>query len=174
VTDIQGELAKYKGSKEDMSSQRRARTDAEVMLTIHTVRDHYNELGTTGIFGYQTWWLSSDVTTQMAAVAVGGEKFTRTCYMRPDFLYNYISLAPLKGEIDQSFQKMFPTLLGVNISWQLPQDVVTQIHKYMKQHKETNIGRLKATLRELADNLKQEPSNQTSAYAKLFLQKHLD
>jgi hypothetical protein len=173
VTEIQGELAKYKGSKEDMSSQIRARTDAEVMLTIHTVRDHYNELGTTGIFGYQTWWLSSDVTTQMAAVAVGGEKFTRTCYMRPDFLYNYISLAPLKGVIDQSFQKMFPTLLGINISWQLPQDVVTQIHKYMKQHKETNIGRLKATLRELADDLKQDPSNQTSAYAKLFLQKHL-
>lgn len=173
VTQIQGELAKYKGHEEDPSSQKRAHTDAEVMLTIHTVRDLYNELGKTGIFGYQTWWLSSDVTTQMAAVAVGGEKFTRTCYMRPDFLYNYISLAPLKGEIDQSFQKMFPSLLGVNISWQLPGDVSNQIHKYIRQYKETNLGRLKATLRELVDDLKQDPSNQTSEYAKLFLKEHL-
>jgi hypothetical protein len=91
--------------------------------------------------------------------------------MRPDFLYNYISLAPSRGEIDQAFAELFPTLLGVNISFQIPGEVVGVIKKFIKEHQERNPARLQSVLRELIDKLKQDPSYETRERLVPFLDK---
>jgi hypothetical protein len=165
-------LAKYKGVGE-RGGQHRAHTDAEVILTIYGLRQQGNELGTGGIFGYRTWWLSSDVTTQKAATAVCGAKYANGCYMRPDFLYNYISLAPTKGEITEAFSGLFPTLLGVNISFHMPSDITELVHTFVKAYKGMNPARIKATLRELAENLKQDSAYRTRNRVRLFLDDRL-
>ena len=172
INKIEEELVKYKGGPSRFGSKKKAHTDAEVMLTVHSLRDRDNELGTTGIFGYYTWWLTSDVTTQKAAIAAAGEKYGRTCYMRPDFLYNYISLAPQKGQIEESFRHLFPTLLGVSLSWELPLEVTREIHKFLKEHKEASNGRLKGVIRELIDNLKQAPDKVTAEFVRDYVDEH--
>ena len=171
ITEIQQELVKYKEVRTSRGSAQRARNHADVMLTVHALREQGNELATTGIFGYKTWWLSSDVTTQQAAVVVTGNKYGRSCYIRPDFLYDYISFAPTKGQIDQAFQNIFPSLLGVNISFALPDDVTKMIHKFVKEHAEQSDTRMKAILRELADDLKENTEKQNAAYASEFLRR---
>jgi len=168
IADIQANLEKYKGQQEK-GRQEKARTDAEVILTIHAIRELHNELGTGEIFGYRTWWLSSDVTTMKAAVEALGEKYATSCYMRPDFLYNYISIAPSKGQIGEAFGELFPTLLGVNISHHVPGEVTEAVHRFVKEHKEINRTRLKGKLRELTDHLKQHPSIRTGNRVRLYL-----
>lgn len=171
VERIVQKLVRYKKIRSGRGAEKRARYDSTVILTIHALRNRNNESGTAGIFGYKTWWLTSDITTQMAAADTDGSKYTASCYMRPDFLYNYISLAPKKGEIDETFKEMFPTLLGINVSWQLPEEVATTIQKYIKEHKEKNPTRVKSDLRELSDELKQFPSYQLTERAKEFFSK---
>jgi hypothetical protein len=170
VSLIQSELAKSRGLGV-RGSQQKAQNDAEVILTVHELRELGNELSKGEIFGYRTWWLSSDVLTQRAVASVFRSKYRENCYMRPDFLYNYISLAPSRGEIDQAFAELFPTLLGVNISFQIPGEVVGVIKKFIKEHQERNPARLQSVLRELIDKLKQDPSYETRERLVPFLDK---
>ena len=156
---IASKLAAYKGKI-------KSKTDAELIVTIFAIRERNNEIATSGIFGYKTWWLTSDVTTQMVAAEVAASKYSVGCYMRPDFLYNYVSLAPTQGQIDDAFTTFFPTLLGVNLSTRLPDHVSSVIHKYVKEHENESESRKLAVINELIDDLKQNPQHQNAAYVK--------
>lgn len=143
--------------KKKKSAPVKAETDTELILTIYGLREKNNELGTAGIFGYKTWWLSKDTSTQQAVNEAFGNKYKVSCYIRPDFLYNYISLAPKKMEIDAAYHELFPSLLGVNISYHLPSETINFIHQHINQHKSQNPARLKATLHNLAEEIKVNP-----------------
>lgn len=162
---ISSKLSQYKWGTEKITQKKSIR-DASLMLTIYGLRQRDNETGTQGIFGYRTWWLTSDITTQRAAIEVLGDKYSVSCYMRPDFLYNYISIAPTKGQIDSAFKDMFPTLLGVNISSYLPDQVSRVIHKYVNEHADESETRKISRIGELIDELKQDIACQTEAYVK--------
>jgi hypothetical protein len=163
VRSLQKELVSHKGKGP-------ALTDAEVILTVQKLRESNNELGGGGIFGFRTWWLTRDVTTQIAATKVFGKRYGTSCYMRPDFLYNYISLAPSRGEVDEAYAELFPTLLGVNISVHMPEGVTSALQAFIKEHKETNKGRMKGIIRELSEKLRSDPSCQTRNRVKHFLE----
>jgi len=165
VQRISSRLSSYKLG-DPRASKLRSTADAQVISTIFAVRERNNEISTSGISGYKTWWLTSDVTTQIAAAEVSGNKYSISCYMRPDFLYNYISLAPTKGQIDDAFTHFFPTLLGVNLSTFLPENVSQVIHNYVKEHKEQSESRKISIINELIDDLKQNPRHQNVQYVK--------
>ncbi|OGO22066.1 MAG: hypothetical protein A2Z28_06725 [Chloroflexi bacterium RBG_16_51_9] len=163
-------LSEYK-SGTDAAKKHVSRNDAEVILTIFALRERNNELGTANIYGYRTWWLTSDITTQKAATEVEAEKYAVSCYMRPDFLYNYISLAPAKGQVDTAFSNMFPTLLGVNISTYLPSGMSEIVHKYVREHSDESEARKISRISELIDDLKQDPRKQTEQFVRSRVQK---
>ncbi len=50
--------------KQAKHSQRVAQSDARLILTIYALRKDRNESDASGMFGFQTWWLSKDVSTQ--------------------------------------------------------------------------------------------------------------
>jgi hypothetical protein len=165
VERISSKLSSYKLG-DAKATKLKSTTDAQVILTIFAIRERNNEISTSGISGYKTWWLTSDVTTQIAAAEVSGNKYSVSCYMRPDFLHNYISLAPTKGEIDDVFTRFFPTLLGVNLSTFLPENVSQVIHNYIKEHKEQSESRKISIINELIDDLKQNPQHQNVQYVR--------
>lgn len=137
----------------------RARTDAKQLLTIYQLRKDNNETSQTGIFGYKTWWLTSDVTSQRAFQQIADEQeSTATPYIRADYIYNYIALAPSKQHVDGIYRKMFPTLLGVNVSFYVPSDVAQYIRKLLNEYeKVVDKPRFRAKLRELIHYLKSSP-----------------
>lgn len=148
----------------------KAMNDARVILAIYQLREKNNEIGQAdAIFGYRTWWLSSDIKTYKAVRAVFGKRFTESCYMRPDFLYNYISLAPSYDQANAAFAELFPTLLGVNISFRVPHEVTTTILKYLKEHAALPLARKRAVLRRLADKLKTDSTLNTREHIVAFL-----
>jgi len=147
----------------------RAKIDAQVMLTVHRLRDRDNESGDAGIFGYRTWWLTKDVTTEKAATLAAGSKYATTCYMRPDFLYNYISLAPKTAAIEEAFRQMFPTLIGVDMSYYLPEEVVKIVHLYVKDYGKMHPSRVIGAIRALSDELKQCSDDQLVQRTREFM-----
>jgi hypothetical protein len=157
------ELAAHK------SVRHKAQTDARLALTVYALRDMRNEAGVGGIFGLQTWWLSTDTSTHRAVRKVFPDRYQTSCCIRADFLYHYVSLAPSKTLADDVFKEIFPTLVGVSISYHLPADVANLAHKFVADHSVTNPARLRAILRELSDRLKTESTLANRVRVKHFL-----
>ena len=97
------------------------------------------------------------------------DKYRVSCYIRPDFLYNYISLAPKPQSIQKSFNAMFPSLLGVNISYHLPREIIDCIHKFMTEYKKKNKARRGAILMSLGEKLRTDPNAKTRAFVSHYL-----
>ena len=171
VDALKKELAQYKVHQDIAGRERKALNDARVILTIFNLREKNNEVGEAGIHGYKTWWLSSDITTHRAVRQIFGSRYPHHCYMRPDFLYNYIALAPSKGETEEAFAELFPTLVGINISFRVPDGVVSSVHSFIADHKNLNRARLKAALREFSNNLKSDPSYWNAERTKKFFER---
>ncbi len=141
-------------------SDHKAMVDVRIILAIYAFREKRNEKADRGIFGYKTWWLSKDVLTHKTLCGLLNKNIV-SCYIRPDFLYNYISLAPRKPEVDEAFKNMFPTMVGVNISFHLPTEITDFVHKQIKEHRAKNPTRMKAILGDLAERLTMDPSYRT-------------
>lgn len=145
--------------KNHKHSEAQARTDAKQLLMIYALREKNNELGEGGVFGYSTWWLTSDIKSQEAFKKIADEHSKRSSpYMRTDFLYNYISLAPSQKQIKNIFGAVFPTLLGVNISFHVPDELCTVIQGLLRQYNRiVDTPRFKGELRSLTEKLKSDP-----------------
>ena len=146
-----------------------AEKDVDLILTIYGLREKGNESSTTTVFGYKTWWLSKDTLTYKDLKKKFGEKYPVSCYIRPDFLYNYIALAPNKEEVDGLYQEIFPAMLGVNLSYHLPKEINDYVTKVIGEHKDRNPKRVKSIIRRLTENLKADPTIRDRNYVKHFL-----
>jgi len=149
-------------------SPKRSKTDSKIILTIFKLREKNNETANSGIFGYKTWWLSKDSTTFKAVTDVFGDKYPVSCYIRPDFLYNYITLAPKKPEVDEMYKEIFPSLLGVNLSFHLPVEVTDFVQERIVEHSNKSPARLTAILAKLSEKLKSDPNLRNRKSVKSF------
>ncbi|HUN07636.1 MAG TPA: hypothetical protein PLQ56_13595 [Aggregatilineales bacterium] len=164
--ELYQELRKYKPSDEQ------ARNDARQLLTIYALRELNEEHSANGIYGYRTWWLTTDTVSQKSFDNLKGNKLElrKSPYIRADFLYNHVTLAPSKKQVDNTFERVFPSIIGVNISYHIPDEIRHSIQKYIKEHAKL-IGkpRLKAILRDLTHRLKSDPNSWTKESVELFL-----
>lgn len=152
----------------------KAENDAEMILAIYYLRNKGNESSSTGIFGYKTWWLSKDTSTYKAVVkCFGSEKYPISCYIRPDFIYNYIALKPTEEEVNDAYDEIFPAMLGVNLSYHLPKEVSQAVQEKVKEFHNKSPLRVKQILRNLSDKLKSDPSLQNRNSVEHFLDKEL-
>jgi hypothetical protein len=141
------ELTSVKGSAG------KARADAKLILTIFALRDAHGEINSS-IEGFKTWWLSSDTATHKAVSRLFKQKYPVSCYMRPDFLYNYISFTPPKDKVSALYENTFPNLLGVQISNHVSPDIGKEVRRLIVEHNDRPNGRVKAKIRDLSDKLK--------------------
>jgi len=143
----------YSELKEVKGSPGKALADANLILTIYALRSAHGEINSS-LEGYKTWWLSSDTVTHKAINKLFKKKYPVSCYMRPDFLYNYISFTPAKEKISTLYEKTFPNLLGVQISNHISPDIGKKVRDLIIEHNEKPNGRIKAKIRTLSDELK--------------------
>jgi hypothetical protein len=158
--------------KKSKNSEQQAYSDTLQILSLYALREKNNELGGSGVFGYRTWWLTTDTKTQRDfETMVGGDLNRRTSpYIRADFLYNYISLVPSTLTVDETFRKIFPILVGVNISHHIPIEVRQALQKYIMEHnKQIDKPSFSSKLKVLNNTLKSDPSYRTKAKVELWL-----
>jgi len=144
----------YDALKIEKSSTKKAAFDSKLILTIYALREKNNESNDTGIFGYRTWWLSKDTSTFKVVKKVLEKDYYISCYMRTDFLYNYIALTPRRDEVKAKYDELFPSLLGVNLSYHMSSEVALAVQKTLIDHKELPMARKKSAIRKLTEKLK--------------------
>lgn len=140
-------------------SETKAKNDAAMILSIYHLREKNNETSESGIFGYKTWWLSKDTMTYKAInQCFGATKYPVSCYIRPDFIYNYIALKPTSDEVKDAYDEIFPTMLGVNLSYHLPRGVADAVQEKIKEYHDKSPQRVKQIISNLSDRLKSDPA----------------
>ncbi len=185
ITFISNEMWDIKVSEEDkakltedLSRKKdhdiKAENDAEMILAIYFLRDRNGESSDSGIFGYKTWWLSKDTSTYKAVVnCFGPDRYPVSCYIRPDFIYNYIALKPTTEEVNSAYSEIFPTMLGVNLSYHMPKEVSQAVQEKIKEYHSKPAVRVKQTLKTLADRLKSDPTLKNRNSVEHFLDSEL-
>ncbi len=170
--DEKAQLTEVLSHKKDHDIK--AENDAEMILAIFYLRNKNGESSDSGIFGYKTWWLSKDTATYKAVVkSFGPDKYPVSCYIRPDFIYNYIALKPTGEEVNSAYNEIFPTMLGVNLSYHMPKEVSQAVQEKIKEYHSKPAVRVKQTLKTLSDRLKSDPTLKNRNSVEHFLDTEL-
>jgi hypothetical protein len=155
------ELQELKAKILEIRSQRRHKDRAELLaendalhvLRVYAKRTEIGEHQKPNPFGYRTWWLTQESIVRQATGAVVAGR--RSQYMmRPEFVLNFIALAPSAEQVRESYNAIFPTLLGVKLSNRLRSDALEAILGEIKKAGEMGEARARARASELADKLK--------------------
>lgn len=131
-----------------------AYNDALHVLRVYSRRRDDNEQSPANPFGFRTWWLTQDGKVRRASgrtVARHGGKFFM---MRPEFLLNYIGVAPELEEVRKSYSKIFPTALGVRLSARLSEDTFDEVIRNAAEIAPYDDARAGAMIAALLDKLK--------------------
>lgn len=151
------------------NNKQKATNDIKTMLTVFALREKNCEVSN-GVFGYKTWWLSKDTSTYRVVKEALGEKYDVSCYMRPDFLYQYIALAPTEANIKESYKNLFPSLIGVNIGYHIAPEISSFVKNQIEDFYEKDPTRTKMIMMDLSSKLKYDLAYQS----KVTVQHYLD
>lgn len=155
-------------------TEHQARIDAKTILTIYALRKADNEAGKTGAFGYRTWWFSKDTTTHRAVINCYKKEPRVSCYLRPDFLLNYITLSANRRQANNVFDRMFPTLVGISISHHVTPEVCEAVHQAVLSHKDLAASRVKAAVGSMSTMLMTQQLQHKSKALRHFLDEQLN
>lgn len=115
VAALAEKLALERGPKHAELSQ----NDALMVYAVYALRRKAGEHASYDGFGYRTWWLTKEshiLTLTGEVVATEGTPFI----MRPEFLLNYITLAPKAADVRKSFGALLPSTVGLQLGKHLP------------------------------------------------------
>lgn len=129
-----------------------ARNDALQVLRVYAKRKEINDRNN-GPFGYRVWWL----THEFHVMRVTGPlvKYYDARYiMRPEFVLNFIALAPTTQEVRTAYAHIFPTLISIKLSNRMKNDVFHDVLGRYKRACEYDPARIEVKMQELTNRLK--------------------
>ena len=130
-----------------------ARNDATMVLAVYARRRKGKEVAKYDGFGLRTWWL----TKEFRVLAYTGDlvrKHDQVPYiMRPEFLLNFLTLAPKASE-DAAVHQLLPSHVGLQIGQHLPSLHMQRILKEIDNWKDLSPERIEIKVTDAVDRLK--------------------
>ncbi|MGV0044171.1 hypothetical protein ACRU13_07740 [Mycobacterium colombiense] len=130
-----------------------ARNDAVMALSVYGRRVRRREDAGTSEFGLNTWWLTSETSIlrhTKPLVVKHGARYA----MRPDFLLNFLTLAPKAADVRRTMKTVFPSLLGVSLSRRIGSDSFHAVMKQVDEAMEMDDARRAVKMAKIVDRLK--------------------
>lgn len=138
------------------SDARLAENDALMACAVYGRRSGRREGAHSTEFGYKTWWLTTETKIlQHTKSLVDGHAGTQYI-MRPEFLLNFLALAPTLGEVRAAFQDVFPAALGMQLSKRVSDESFHKLMRSVREAEGLEDGRRLAVMAGLADQLKSD------------------
>lgn len=141
-----------------------ARHDALMALAVYGRRTKHGEHRRASEFGYDTWWL----TAEASILKHTGEfeaKHNARYIMRPDFLLNFLTLAPSATEARRTFAAVFPSMLGIRLSRRMQPRTYHRILKSVADAADLDDARRTVVISKAIDRLKGDFAVQYTAPA---------
>ncbi len=132
-----------------------AENDALMALAIYGRREKNGELARTTVFGFRTWWLTAETSIlrhTKEAVNSRGAGYM----MRPEFLLNFLSMAPKVKDVRKTYESVFPSLLGVRLANRVRDEVYRDVMAKVREAQQLEPGRREAIISSCSDELKRD------------------
>lgn len=101
--------------------------DALMVYAVYRQRKTHKEQAIYDGFGYRTWWLTKETWvlnfTAPLVIKEGGVPYI----MRPEFILNFIALAPKAAHVRRSFKELLPTTVGLQLGQHLKPEVMHEL-----------------------------------------------
>ncbi len=131
-----------------------AKNDASMVLAVYAQRQTGGEQARYDGFGLRTWWLTKE-THVLQHTGATVHKHGGTPYiMRPEFLLNFLSLAPATNAVDPVVRDLLPSHVGLQIGQHLRSDHMHKILVHVDQWKLLPEARRQIRVTEAVDQLK--------------------
>lgn len=136
-----------------------ARNDAIMALSVYGRRAKRRETGSVTEFGLSTWWLTGE-TSIIRHTRELAQKYSGKFMMRPDFLVNFLTLAPGAADIRQTYANVFPSLLGISLSRRMEPEAFHKVMAQVAAAEEMDPARRQSAMAKIVDKLKADSSKQ--------------
>jgi hypothetical protein len=133
-----------------------ARNDALLAHAVYARRRREREGTRTTVFGAETWWLTNETSILRHSKDLVIGHHDVSYIMRPDFLLNFLTLAPRVSEARAAFSSIFPSLLGITLARRMNEDAFHRIIKKVEVAGELDEARRSAAIARLLDQLKSD------------------
>lgn len=134
-----------------------AEHDAIMASTVYGRRVKRRETATASEFGLSTWWLTGE-TSILRHTRDLVRKHRAQYMMRPDFLLNFLTLAPKAHEVRATFKTVFPGLLGVSLGRRMDVEAFHEVMDQVAEASELDDARRAAQMAKIVDKLKGDAS----------------
>ncbi|MFE5835502.1 hypothetical protein [Arthrobacter sp. NPDC056493] len=153
VQRVASALAPYKRN-EDL-----AWNDAILASAVYGRRVQRKETHASTEFGLSTWWLTGETSILRHTkdlVAKHGSRYV----MRPDFLLNFLTLAPGAADVRTTYRNVFPSLLGVSLGRRMEAGAFDEVMKQVAEAEQLDDARRSARIAKVVDQLKSHSTKQ--------------
>lgn len=140
VIDVAARLREFK------KSDRLAENDALMACAVYGQRKATGDGNKGSEFGYNTWWLTGEYSILRATRSLVYKHDGARYMMRPEFLLNFLSLAPSASAIRSSYANIFPSMLGLQISRQMDEGTFRNIIARVTEAQTLDEGRRVAVI----------------------------
>jgi hypothetical protein len=134
---------------------RLAYNDALLALAVYGRRHRRGETRRVTEFGWGTWWLTGETSILKLTkdiVARHGARYV----MRPEFLLNYLTLAPSAQETRRDFADIFPSLLGIQLSKRMTPAAFDEFMDRVREAEQLDDARRLVVMAKLTNQLKSD------------------
>lgn len=130
--------------------------DALMVYAVYRQRKSHGEQAIYDGFGYRTWWLTKETRvlnyTAPLVIREGGVPYI----MRPEFILNFIALAPKAAHVRQSFRELLPTTVGLQLGQHLKPEVMHQLLSGTEEWASLSPERVAVIISEKVNRLKHD------------------
>ncbi|WP_433723795.1 hypothetical protein ACQP0C_25460 [Nocardia sp. CA-129566] len=154
VSRIADDLATIRKGRPEL-----ARNDALLALAVYGKRHRRGETSRVTEFGWGTWWLTGETRILRLTTKIVQENRARYI-MRPEFLLNFLGMAPSAEKARRAFASVFPSMLGIQLARRMPSDTFNQIIDKAVEAEGLDDSRRTVEIAKLTNRLKSDVSRQ--------------
>lgn len=147
-------LAKKGGYRSEEKERILAENDAKQVLRVYQKRFEISDNSPDNPFGFSVWWLTGETSVTKATHQLVDSRNGARYLMRPQFLLTYVSYAPKLATIRKNFKAVFPSKLGIRLSYRAKPDVFLETVREASKYVHTDESRARYTIRKLTNELK--------------------
>jgi hypothetical protein len=100
--------------RKDTTEEILCRNAATMVLRVYQRRKSEGDRSGGNPYGFKTWWLTQQTRVQSATGHIVSKQGSRYM-MRPEFILHFLSTLPSKKSVQDSYDSVFPTILGVKL-----------------------------------------------------------
>jgi hypothetical protein len=152
VKNLANELDNFRQSKREELSY----NDALLTYATYALRGKNKESGIYDGFGFRTWWLTKETQVLKFTDNLVESELGVPYIMRPEFILNFITLAPKAVSMRKAFINFLPTTAGLQLGQHLSSEVMHSILETASEWAKLKPERVNTMISEKINKLQQD------------------